>query len=134
MGAAAGRSAGRHRVDASNRSIEIDPDFIEAKQLYKEIATAKTKYDMTSILLDKIEDTLTLFSTISTSVNLNDVIEYIKYKSPELISNDSKFKDNEIRFKIFETIRDKGINCKLDKNKLVFYPKPIDNTKVDYMK
>ena len=46
----------------------------------------------------------------------------------------AKFKDNEIRFKIFETIREKGIHCKLDKNKLIFYPKPIDNTKVDYMK
>jgi len=50
------------------------------------------------------------------------------------IIDKGQFKDNEIRFKIFETIRDKGINCKLDKNKLMFYPKPIDNTKVDYMK
>jgi tetratricopeptide (TPR) repeat protein len=124
----------RRAMDAINRSLEIEPDFIEAKQLYKKILKDKTKYDMTPVLLDKIEDGLVLFSTISNSVYLNDIIEYIKYKSPELISNDSNFKDNEIRFKIFETIRDKGINCKLEKNKLIFYPKPIDNTKVDYMK
>ena len=124
----------RRAIDASNRSLEIEPDFIEAKQLSKTILKDKTKYDMTPVLLDKIEDGLVLFSTISTSVYLNDIIEYIKYKSPELISNDSKFKDNEIRFKIFETIRDKGIHCKLDKIKLIFYPNPIDNTKIDYMK
>lgn len=124
----------RRAIDACNRSLEIEPDFIEGKQLYKTILKDKTKFDMTPVLLDKIKDALTLFSTISTSVYLNDIIEYIKYKSPELKSNDSNFKDNEIRFKIFETIREKDIHCKLDKNKLIFYPKPIDNTKVDYMK
>jgi len=124
----------KRAIDACNRSLEINPDFIDAQQLYEAIEKAKTKYDITPVLLDKIEDGLILFSTISTSVYLNDIIEYIKYKSPELISNDSKFEDNEIRFKIFETIREKGIHCKLDKNKLIFYPKPIDNTKVDYMK
>ena len=124
----------RRAIDACNRSLEINPGFIDAQRLNEAIEKAKTKYDMTPVLLNKIEDALTLFSTISTSVYLIDIIEYIKYKSPGLISNDSKFKDNEIRFKIFETIRDKGINCKLDKNKLIFYPKPIDNTKVDYMK
>jgi hypothetical protein len=89
---------------------------------------------VTPVLLDKIEDALVLFSTISTAVYISDIIEYLKYKSPELLSIDTKFKDIEIKFKIFETIRDKGINCKLEKNKLIFYPKPIDNTKVDYMK
>ena len=54
--------------------------------------------------------------------------------NPENNYKSSEFNNNEIKFKIFETIREKGFYIKLDKNKLTFYEKPADNTKVDYLK
>jgi len=124
----------RRAIVACNRALEINPDFQEAQKLHEKVLKAKTKFDMTSLLLEKIEDALALFSSISTSVYLNDIVEYIKYKEPKFVSKELNFKDNEIKFSIFETIREKGIHAKLDKNKLIFFQKIIDDTKVDYLK
>ena len=109
--------------------LEINFEDEEAKQLHEKILKVKEKYDMNPLLLEKIEQALNLFSSISTSVLLADIIEYIRYKTPDLI-----FTDDEIKFNIFETIQKKNLNAKLVVNKLVFYKPPIDNTKVDYMK
>jgi tetratricopeptide (TPR) repeat protein len=121
-------------IDACNRSLDINPDFNDTITLNKKILEAKTKFDMNPLLLKKIEEALELFSSISISACLNDIIEYVKYKSPELIFKELELKDLEIKFKIFEMIREKEINAKLDKDKLIFYQKPIDNTKIDYLK
>ncbi|TFG15862.1 MAG: tetratricopeptide repeat protein [Promethearchaeota archaeon] len=119
----------KRALDASNRMLEINFEDEDAKQLHEKILKVKEKYDMNPLLLEKIEQALNLFSSISTSVLLADIIEYIRYKTPDLI-----FTDDEIKFNIFETIQKKSINAKLVVNKLVFYKPPIDNTKVDYMK
>jgi tetratricopeptide (TPR) repeat protein len=119
----------KRALDASNRMLEINPEGEDAKQLHEKILKVKHKFDMNPLLLEKIEHALNLFSSISTSVLLTDIIEYIRYKNPDLI-----FTDDEIKFNIFETIQKQNISAKLVVNKLVFYKTPIDNSKVDYMK
>jgi len=120
----------KRAIDACNRSLEIN-ESNDVIKLHKKIIKEKIKFDKNPALLNKIEDALDLFSTISTSALLRDVIDYIKYKSPEL---SLEFNDKEIKFKIFETIRDKEYYAKLDKKKLLFYEKPPSSAKVDYMK
>ncbi len=120
----------KRALDACNRSLELNQSN-EALKLYEKIEKAKSKFDMVSTLLKRIEDALDLFSSISTSALLRDIIEYVKYKTPEL---SSEFNNNEIKFKIFETIREKGFYIKLDKNKLIFYEKPESESRLDYMK
>jgi len=119
----------KRALDASNRMLEINPEDEDANQLHEKILKVKHKFDMNPLLLEKIEQALNLFSSISTSVLLTDIIEYIRYKNPDLT-----FTDDEIKFNIFETIQKQNISAKLVVNKLVFYKTPIDNTKVDYMK
>lgn len=119
----------KRALDASNRMLDIGLEDNDAKKLHDEILKVKQKFDMNPILLEKIEQALNLFSSISTTALLTDIIEYIRYKTPELI-----FNDDEIKFNIFETIQKKNISAKLVVNKLVFYKQPIDNAKVDYMK
>lgn len=119
----------KRALDASNRMLEINSEDGDAKKLHEKILGVKQKFDLTPLLLEKIEQALNLFSSISTSVLLTDIIEYIRYKTPDLI-----FTDDEIKFNIFETIQKKNISAKLVVNKLIFYRKPIDNAKVDYMK
>jgi superkiller protein 3 len=119
----------KRALDASNRMLDIGPEDDDAKTLHDKILKVKQKFDMSSILLEKIEQALNLFSSISTSVLLTDIIEYIRYKTPDLV-----FTDDEIKFNIFETVQKKNISAKLVVNKLVFYRQPIDNAKVDYMK
>ena len=119
----------KRALDASNRMLEINSEDNDAKMLHEKILKVKQKFDMNYILLEKIEQALNLFSSISTSVLLTDIIEYIRYKTPDLI-----FTDDEIKFNIFETIQKKNISAKLVVNKLIFYRKPINNAKVDYMK
>ncbi len=121
----------KRAVDACNRSLEINPESSDTLNLHKKILKEKIKFDMNSFLMKRVEEALELFSTISTSVLLIDVIEFIKYKAPEVVS---EFEDNEIKFKIYETIREKGFYAKLDKKKLIFYEKPASESKVDYMK
>lgn len=125
----------KRAIDACNRYLEINLDSESESndviKLRKKIMKAKIKFDMDPELLKKIEEALVLFSSISASTLLRDVIDYIKYKSPEL---SSEFNDNEIKFKIFETIRDKGFYAKLEKNKLIFYEKPASSSKIDYLK
>lgn len=120
----------KRAIDACNRSLEIT-ESDDAIKLHKKIMKEKIKFDKNPALLNKIEETLDLFSTISTSALLRDIIDYIKYKSPKLCL---EFNDKEIKFKIFETIREKGLYTKLDKKKLLFYEKPPSSAKVDYMK
>jgi len=105
-------------IDSINRSLNIDPDFGEAISLRNKIVKAKTKFDNTPILQQKIEDALNMFSSISYSVLLTDVIDYIKYKNTDLV-----FKDNEIKFLMLETIHKKGLSAKLDKDKINFLSK-----------
>lgn len=119
----------KRALDASNRMLEINSEDSEAKELHQKILNVKQKFDMTPILLEKIEQALNLFSSISTTALLTDIIEYIRYKTPDLI-----FTDDEVKFNIFETIQKQNINARLVVNKLVFYRQPIDNAKVDYMK
>ena len=121
----------KRAIDACNRTLEINPDFTDALNLHKKIIKAKTKFDMTSSLLKIVEEALNLFSIISTSVLITDIIAYIKYNAPELVS---EFTDDEIKFKIYETIRDREFYAKLDNRKLLFFEKPPIDTKVDYMK
>ncbi len=116
-------------IDSINRALSFDPENEEAIKLHKKILKIKKKIDLTPLLVDKIEKALELFSMISTTVFLSDIIDYVKYKNPEL-----DFKDEDIKFNIFETIKEKGISAKLDKKKLIFYQKPIDNPKIDYLK
>ncbi len=116
-------------IDSINRAINIDPENEEAIKLHKKILKIKKKFDLTPFLVDKIEKALELFSIISTTVFLSDIIDYVKFKNPDL-----DFKDEDIKFNIFETIKERGINAKLDKKKLIFYQKPIDNPKIDYLK
>lgn len=119
----------KRALDASNRMLDIASKDNDAKKLHEKILGVKQKFDLTPILLEKIEQALNLFSSISTSVLLTDIIDYIRYKTPDLV-----FTDDEIKFNIFETIQKKNISAKLVVNKLIFYRKPIDNAKVDYMK
>jgi len=119
----------KRALDASNRMVEINSKDTDAKELHEKILSVKQKFDMTPILLEKIEQALNLFSSISTTALLTDIIEYIRYKTPDLI-----FTDDEIKFNIFETIQKQNLNARLVVNKLVFYRQPIDNAKVDYMK
>ncbi|MFX1444515.1 MAG: tetratricopeptide repeat protein, partial [Promethearchaeota archaeon] len=119
----------KRALDASNRMLEINSEDSEAKELHQKILNVKQKFDMTPILLEKIEQALNLFSSISTTALLTDIIEYIRYKTPDLM-----FTDDEVKFNIFETIQKQNINARLVVNKLVFYRQPIDNAKVDYMK
>ncbi len=119
----------KRALDASNHMLEINSEDNNAKELHDKILKVKQKFDMSPLLLEKIEQALNLFSSISTTVSLTDIIDYIRYKTPDLI-----FTDDEIKFNIFETIQNKNLNAKLVVNKLVFYRQPIDNAKVDYMK
>lgn len=116
-------------IEASNRTLEINSEDNDALELHEKIEEIKTKFDMTPFLFQRIEEALDLFSSISTSVLLSDIIEYIKYKSLLTI-----FEDDEIKFKIFETIRNKGISAKLVVNKLIFYRVQETNNRVDYLK
>ncbi len=119
----------KRALDSSNRMLEINSEDSDAKKLHEKILDVKQKFDLNPILLEKIEQALNLFSSISTSVLLTDIIEYLRYKTPDLI-----FTDDEIKFNIFETVQKKNVSAKLVVNKLVFYRKPINNAKVDYMK
>ena len=119
----------KRALDASNHMLEINTEDSEAQELHDKILIVKQKFDMTPILLEKIQQALNLFASISTTVLLTDIIEYLRYKTPDL-----SFTDDEIKFNIFETIQNKNINAKLVVNKIVFYRQPVDNAKVDYMK
>jgi superkiller protein 3 len=120
----------KRALDASHQMLNIKPNNNDAKKLQDKILDIKQKFDMTPILVEKIQHALDLFSSISSTALLSDIIEYIKYKNPELI-----FSDEDIKFNIFETIRKKGIYAKLVVNKLVFYKRIADSEeKVDYMK
>jgi len=105
-------------IDAINRSLKIKPGYEEALKLRSRIVKAKTKYDRMHDLEKKIEDTLVMFSQISMSALVMDIVGYIKYKNPGLI-----YKDEEIKFVIFEIIQKKSFGAKLDKDKINFFPK-----------
>lgn len=119
----------KRAVDSCNRALEINPKFDDVIKLHKKIVRIKTKFDMTPLLLEKINDAFQLFSTISNSFLLTDMIGYIKYKTPSLA-----FTDDEIKFKIFETIKSKRVNVRLDGDKLFFFKEPTDDSKIDYLK
>ena len=43
----------RRAIDACNRSLEINPDFIDAQHLYEAIEKAKTKNQIYKLFIDK---------------------------------------------------------------------------------
>ena len=102
-------------LEACNRAIEIKPDDIETNKLIDKIMISKRKFDMLPVLREKINETILMFSSISYTVLLRDVVNYIKYKVPNL-----EFNNREIKFKILEYIKKHGLSVKLDENKLVF--------------
>jgi superkiller protein 3 len=119
----------KRTLDVCNRAMDLKPDDDELIQLHKRVLNVKQKYDLEPLLKEKIEDALKLFYSISSTVLLSDIIDYIKHKNPEII-----FNDEDIKFKIFEVIKEKDISAKLVVNKLVFYLKPTDHTRADYLK
>jgi len=107
-------------IDAINRALTIKPGFEEALKLRKKIVKAKTKYDGMPDLERKIEETLVMFSQISMSALVTDIVGYIKFHHPGI---GQIYIDDEIKFKIFEIIQKKGLAAKLDADKLNFFPK-----------
>ena len=112
-------------LEVCNRVIEIKADDKEIKKLINDIMISKRKYDMLPVLREKINETLVMFSSISYSVLLRDVVNYITYKVPNL-----EFNNREIKFEILEYIKKQGLSVKLDENKLVFLmPDEIERKK-----
>jgi len=116
-------------TDAVNRALQFRDLYPEAEQLKEKILEKKKKIKFGKSLAKIIEDSMNMFSQISTSAKLSDVIDYIKHKFERTL-----FDDDEIKFKIFETIRDKGLWVRLDDDKFHFYNKPSGKSKVDYLK
>ena len=105
----------RRALDSVNRSLSIKPDFKEAVKLQENIFVQKRKVDMLQNLEQAIDEALRLFSMTAYSVLLRDIIHYIQHNNPDLV-----FEREEIKFKILEFIRDKGVPAKLDVNKIIF--------------
>jgi superkiller protein 3 len=105
----------RRALDSNNRSLAIKPDFKEAVELQEDIFKQKRKVDLLQNLEQAIDEALRLFSITAYAVLLRDVIKYIKHNNPDLV-----FDSVEIKFKILEFIRDKGVPAKLDVNKIIF--------------
>ncbi|MFX1557734.1 MAG: hypothetical protein ACFFC9_10810, partial [Promethearchaeota archaeon] len=101
-------------LDSCNRCLGINDKFKNIRKLKEKILEAKRKVDMKSNLNNIIDIALNTFSMIATSVLLKDVVGYIKYKEPEL-----EFTFSEIKYAIIDFINKRGLNIRLDDNRLI---------------
>ncbi len=105
----------RKALNCCNKVIEIDEDYEDIKELRVKVLNAKRIIEKRSVLENNIDMALNFFYNISLSVEIEDLINYIKFKNDTL-----EFDDNEIKFRVFERLGNQKFRTELDGTRLVF--------------
>lgn len=119
----------KRALDAVNRAVKLDGDSDDLNRLKNKIIKAKLKLQSKDKLNSEIDKALQLFSQISNSVLIEEILNYIRFKNPDL-----DFKEQEIRFQMYELIQKNRILARINNDKLLFYNKPAAKVKPDYLK
>lgn len=105
----------KRALSSCDLSLIIKPNYKSAIVLQEKIQAAKQKYEEIDTKKKIIEDTLDTFLTSSNTVLIKDIIDYVRFKSP-----DYSFKSVEIKAQIIDRIKEGRLNAKIDGKKIKF--------------
>lgn len=100
---------------AIKHCLDLDPDYEGAEKLQKKILKDKKAADAAPQIEKALNEAIETFISVSRSVLLEDIIEFVKEKVPDI-----KVKGIDVKLKIIDKIKQGSLKAELDGDKLVF--------------